>query len=243
MDSIYLSAGITVAIQLVVATAIVATVRQAVADTEKRVSKIEDQLEDGPTNFVPRSELQAMLSAIREKIDDVKALLHVIMARGRARDVAISALQAGAAPMQYSPAGFSLTEGMEALRLVAYHDDGRGVLTIGWGHTGHDVYEGMVITAARAVELLHADTAFAVDCVNRHVTVPLTQHQFDSLADFVFNEGEPNFLKSSLLRELNDARYAAAAAHFGDWVFAGGKRLGGLVRRRALEDAMFLEAA
>lgn len=243
MDSIYLPVAVTVGIQLVVATAIVASVRQVVADTKERVADLARQLESGPVTYVPRSELQAMLAAIREKVDDIKALLHVIMARGRARDVAISALQAAAAAMQYSPAGFSLTEGMEALRLAAYHDDGRGVLTIGWGHTGPDVYEGMVITAAQAVELLRSDTSRFVDCVNRHVAVPLTQHQFDSLVDFVFNEGEEHFLTSSLLRELNAGHYAAAAAHFADWVFAGGKRLGGLVRRRAVEDAMFLEAA
>lgn len=44
----------------------------------------------------------------------------------------------------------------EGLRLTAYLDT-EGVLTIGYGHTGPDVKEGMTITKERAGELLDED--------------------------------------------------------------------------------------
>jgi len=54
--------------------------------------------------------------------------------------------------MVYSDTGLSLTERAEALRLVAYPDQGY-VYTIGYGHT-LGVYKGMVITAEQAVDYL-----------------------------------------------------------------------------------------
>ena len=40
--------------------------------------------------------------------------------------------------------------------LTAYRDSG-GVLTIGWGHTGSDVFEGQVITEQQAETLYKKD--------------------------------------------------------------------------------------
>lgn len=46
----------------------------------------------------------------------------------------------------------------EGCRLTAYRDSG-GILTIGYGHTGPDVHEGMTITQAQADALFAADQA------------------------------------------------------------------------------------
>ncbi len=64
-----------------------------------------------------------------------------------------------------------LTKEYEGLRLEAYDDatgrpvpEGgviRGTLTIGWGHTGDDVYVGQVISEAQAEALLRRDLANA----------------------------------------------------------------------------------
>jgi lysozyme len=97
----------------------------------------------------------------------------------------------------------------------------------------------MVITQARAEELLKQDVASAEAEVKRLVTVPLTQHQFDALVDFVFNCGAGNLQHSTLLRLLNAGDYASTAAHFGDWVKSGGHVLPGLVRRRYAEAQLF----
>ena len=139
----------------------------------------------------------------------------------------------------YSDAGIALTKGFEGLRLTAYRDCG-GVLTIGYGHTGPDVIEGVTIDEAQAETLLRTDVQVAVECVNRAVTAAITQNQFDALVDFCFNVGCGALMNSTLLRNVNAADFAGAAAQFALWVHAGGEVVPGLVRRRELEAQMFL---
>lgn len=135
----------------------------------------------------------------------------------------------------------ALVESSEGCRLTAYQDS-VGVWTIGWGHTGIDVKEGMVITKEQAETFLMEDLASAEKAVNTYVSRALTQHQFDALVDFVFNLGVGNFLHSSLLRFLNAGELATADEEFIKWNRAGGKVLPGLTKRRAAEAALFLEA-
>jgi hypothetical protein len=78
--------------------------------------------------------------------------------------------------------------------------------------------------------------------VNRLVTVPLTQNQFDALVSFTYNLGEGALAESGLLRKLNAGDYAGAAPEFAKWVRAGGVILPGLVRRRAAEADLFVAA-
>ena len=141
--------------------------------------------------------------------------------------------------MLYSLSGLQLTESFEGCRTVAYRDS-VGVLTIGYGHTGPDVYLGQVITQEQAQALLQQDVQTAVACVNQNVKVPLTQNEFDALVDFTFNEGVNAFKESTLLKDLNVGNYAAAAAQFTLWVNAGGHRLPGLVERRQAEHDLFV---
>lgn len=143
--------------------------------------------------------------------------------------------------LAYSGKGLALTEQFEGLRLAAYQDS-VGVWTIGYGHTGADVHPGLTITQQQASTLLLKDVASAVADVNRLVTVPLTQNQFDALVDFVFNAGGGSFSTSTLLRDLNAGNYAAAAAQFPRWVHAGNQILPGLVARRKAEQTLFLQA-
>jgi lysozyme len=138
----------------------------------------------------------------------------------------------------YSEKGLALTQQFEGLRLTAYQDS-VGVWTIGYGHTGADVHSGLTITQEQASAFLLQDVASAVATVNRLVTVALTQNQFDALVDFVFNAGSGSFAGSTLLRELNASKIEAAAAQFSRWVYAGGKELPGLVKRRNAEADLF----
>ena len=135
--------------------------------------------------------------------------------------------------MQYSDVGLSLTEREEALRLVAYPDQGN-VYTIGYGHT-RNVYPGMVITREQAIAFLQEDVAWAVATVNEHVNVPITQNQFDSLVDFTFNVGGHAFAASSLLAAVNARNWAGAEQQFSRWVFVKGTVNAGLQNRRNAE--------
>ncbi len=142
--------------------------------------------------------------------------------------------------MRTSQRGIDLIKRYEGLSLTAYPDPATGgePWTIGYGTTA-GVRPGMTISSARAEEMLHADLAQFETAVDRLVTVPLKQHQFDALVSFTYNLGEGNLRSSTLLKKLNAGDYAGAAAQFERWVTAAGKPLPGLVKRRAAERAMF----
>jgi lysozyme len=142
----------------------------------------------------------------------------------------------------YDNAGLALSKGFEGLRLTAYQDTA-GVWTIGYGHTGPEVVEGLVWTQAQCDAALLQDVADAVECVNAAVTVTITQDEFDALVDFTFNEGRGHFLGSTLLKDLNAGNFAGAAAQFGAWIYAGGAKSSGLLRRRDAEEQLFVRAS
>jgi len=140
--------------------------------------------------------------------------------------------------MKVSNNGINLIKRFESLKLEAYRDS-VNIPTIGYGHT-HGVKMGDIITGEQADAFLREDLQVAELTINTNVKVKLTQNQFDALASFVFNLGSGNFVKSTLLKKLNLGDYAGAADEFGKWVNAGGKKLNGLVKRRAAEREVFL---
>lgn len=140
--------------------------------------------------------------------------------------------------MKVSINGINLVKRFESLELKAYRDS-VGILTIGYGHT-HAVKAGEIITGEQADAFLREDLQVAELTVNTNVKVKLTQGQFDALVSFVFNLGSGNFVKSTFIKKLKAGDYAGAADEFGKWVNAGGKKLPGLVKRRAAEREVFL---
>lgn len=128
----------------------------------------------------------------------------------------------------------------EGLRLEAYRD-AAGVLTIGYGHTGSDINEGDRITAYWAKELLRNDLG-ATEAAVRRLHVARTQGQFDALVSFVFNLGIERLQGSTLLKVIrHGGSHDQIQREFKRWVYAGGKKLRGLERRRAWEAKRFFE--
>lgn len=120
-----------------------------------------------------------------------------------------------------------------------------GVPTIGYGSTRDTDGKPIsmthpVITEVQAKALMLATLVTYEDAVNRYVKVPLTQNQFDALVDFAYNAGTKALLTSRLLVKLNAGKYVEASQEFPKWVYAGGKKLPGLVRRREAEKELFL---
>jgi len=140
-------------------------------------------------------------------------------------------------PERISDSGLEMLKQFEGLRLKAYQDSA-GVWTIGYGHT-KTAYPGMVITRSEAERLLRQDLQRFEKGVRDRVSVPLTQNQFDALVSFSFNVGVGAFSKSTLLKRLNQKDYAGAKQEFRRWVYAGGRRLQGLVNRRNREARLF----
>lgn len=143
-------------------------------------------------------------------------------------------------------AGERLIKHFESLELVAYPDPGTGgePYTIGWGHTG-GVKPGDTCTEEQAQAWFVEDTRFAVNVVNAEVgeREGLTQHMFDALVSFVYNCGAGNFRSSTLLKKLTAGDFGGAAEEFPRWVYANGKKLRGLERRRERERELFLTPA
>jgi lysozyme len=143
--------------------------------------------------------------------------------------------------MKTSPAGIKTIIEFEACRLEAYRDAATPpVWTVGVGHTGPGVTQGLRITQQRAEDLLAADLLTFELAVSRAVTVPLAQCQYDALISFTFNVGVGSLLSSTLLKNLNAGDYRLAADQFLKWIHAGAEVLPGLMRRRAAERTLFL---
>lgn len=143
--------------------------------------------------------------------------------------------------MNYSKNGLHLTENFEGLRLTAYPDPAThgDPWTIGYGHTGAEVHQGMTITQEQAEEFLMQDVQKAVQTVNLKIHTDLTQNEFDALVDFVFNCGAGNFAGSTLLKKINAGDMEGAALEFQKWDKAAGHVMAGLVRRRQAETDLF----
>lgn len=140
--------------------------------------------------------------------------------------------------MEYSKKGLALTEAFESCRLTAYQDV-KGIWTIGWGHVGPEVVEGLVWTQNQADSQLVIDLQRAEHMVDTCVTVTLTQGQYDALVDLAFNIGTNAEKGSTLLKLVNAGMFAAAAEEFEKWDHASGKVVAGLLRRRLAEKEEF----
>lgn len=120
--------------------------------------------------------------------------------------------------------------------------DAAGYPTIGFGHLVRE-YEREAfkdgISEAMGEELLIKDIVAAEQAVLRLIKVPLTDGQFDALVSFTFNLGSGPLQRSTLRRKVNREEHADVPAEFMKWVWAGGKKLKGLIRRRTAESLMY----
>lgn len=144
--------------------------------------------------------------------------------------------------MKLNQKGINLIKYYEKLETEAYLDPG-GVWTIGYGHTAArgepKPHRGMKITPKQAEEIFLRDVRYFEDWVKRLVKVPLNENQFSALVSFAYNLGEGSLQKSTLLKKLNNRDYNGAAEEFDKWIYDDGKKLNGLVKRRASEKALF----
>lgn len=127
----------------------------------------------------------------------------------------------------------------EGLSLKSYKDSA-GVWTIGYGHT-RGVKPGQVITEKQAESLLRGDLLGSEKYVNG-LGLSFSQGQFDALVDFVYNLGTGSLGRSTLLKKIcAKAPTSEIQNEFKRWVYAGGKKLPGLVKRRAWEAQRWVE--
>ena len=117
-----------------------------------------------------------------------------------------------------------------------------GYATIGYGHVvqrGESFDEPIEREEAEA--LLKSDVKQAELAVARYIDVPLTTNQFDALVSFTFNLGAGALQRSTLRRKVNRSEHAQVPSEFNRWVYAGGKKLKGLIARRQTEAALYAQ--
>ena len=113
-----------------------------------------------------------------------------------------------------------------------------GYPTIGYGHVvrdedGEQFSDG--IDQNKGEELLRQDVHWAERGVLKLIDVLLTDGQFDSLVSFTFNLGAGALQRSTLRRKVNREEHDDVPVQFKRWVWAGGRKLRGLIKRRGIE--------
>lgn len=136
--------------------------------------------------------------------------------------------------------GLRLIRRFEGFSALPYVCPG-GYLTVGYGHVvkNPDAFR-QPIDEDEAAQILAIDIQAAEKAVLRLITVPLRDGQFDALVSFTFNLGAGALQRSTLRRKVNQEEHDDAAAEFLKWVWAGGKKLKGLINRRSAEALFYL---
>lgn len=147
--------------------------------------------------------------------------------------------------METSNKGIALIKEFESFRKTPYLC-AAGVPTIGWGTTRYPDKKAVTladkdITEAVGDMYLHHDLTTFEKAVNKVLTIPIQQSQFDACISLCYNIGQGNFTSSTLVKMLNAGTAPdLIAPQFLRWNKAKGKSLAGLTRRRKAEMALFL---
>lgn len=157
-------------------------------------------------------------------------------------------LPAGVEHRLIYPKGLDLTKLSEGFRENLYND-AAGYCTIAYGHllkkAGCDGSEPEEMRRGLpeplGAELLRKDMAIAERAVSRYVSVDMTDGQYASLCDFVYNVGSGNFRSSTLLKVVNAGNQDEVPTQLRRWVRAGGRVLEGLKTRREREIELYFD--
>lgn len=114
-----------------------------------------------------------------------------------------------------------------------------GYPTIGYGHLVRDHEKFEEISQEEAEALLRIDVESAERAVLRLIKVPLTDGQFNALVSFTYNLGSGALQCSTLRRQVNCQAHSEVPVQLVRWVWAGGRKLNGLIRRRAVEAKLY----
>lgn len=150
-------------------------------------------------------------------------------------------------PVRIGPAGVALIKRFEGCarlrpdgRFAAYPDPGTGSepWTIGWGATGVGIGPQTIWTQQECDTRLDADLArFAAEVARAIGLAPTSRNQFDAMVSFHYNTGA--IARATLTHRHRAGDHAAAEREFHRWVYAGGRVLKGLVRRREAEARLY----
>lgn len=146
--------------------------------------------------------------------------------------------------LKTSDNGVNFLKSQEGCRLTAYKLSGETYYTIGYGHYGPDVYEGMTITEQQAEQLLRSDLVSFENSVNQIAVSKfpsINQNQFDALVSYTYNRGAGKTDGSNGLRQLiyNSNTLTEVANNFVVYWGSAETYKDALIARRKREQALF----
>ena len=136
----------------------------------------------------------------------------------------------------------ALIRKFEGLRLKPYLCPA-GVPTIGYGHTGKDVTLAMKPISEPVAEAMMQQDAVVFHRAAGKLSPVLWLEgdaKHSAIADFCFNLGTTRYKASTLKRRVDSGDWDGAAEELRKWVWGGGRKLPGLVARRAAEAALMI---
>lgn len=134
----------------------------------------------------------------------------------------------------------SLTRHSEGLRLVAYPDNG---VAIGYGCHVPGIKVGDVCTVDQAEQWLVEFMTERTEILSGLIDVPVTQNQFNAMADWFYNEFKhpgDAASTSTLIRKVNNGDLQGAWLEFPRWEYVNHSPSMGLLARRRLEQCVWL---
>jgi lysozyme len=140
----------------------------------------------------------------------------------------------------------------KCLKMLAHHEGVRqkpykcpaGLWTVGVGHLIGDGKSlpdswNRTFSLEEVYDILAKDVTKFERGVERYITVPLKQGEFDALVSFAFNLGLGTLQKSTLRQKLNRGDKEGTIESLLKYNKAGGKILKGLDNRRKDEATLF----
>lgn len=168
-----------------------------------------------------------------------------------------SSVEAVSSNLTSSEELFPLLKSFEGFSAYKVWDVSR--YSIGYGSSWEDCVELFgedcePITEEQGQELVRGELSVIEAVINNFLSkngIVVNQHQFDALIDFTYNvgvgwttyqnsDGSPCLLKRLLLSGKENWTFENVEAALAPWVYAGGQKLEGLVRRRAAEAELFM---
>lgn len=131
----------------------------------------------------------------------------------------------------------ALIRRFEGCKLKAYYCPA-GVLTIGWGATGAGIYPWTRWTQEEADARLDLDARRFL-AATKALFPSVSGGLLVALADFAYNLGIGRLKASTLRKKVLAGNLEGAKKQFMRWVYANGRKMNGLVRRREAEVNLF----
>ena len=147
------------------------------------------------------------------------------------------------------PAAVQIVKRWEGLHKVVKRHDGIAVVpyvcpagywTIGYGHLCAKDHPPIFEPQAEAY--LVADLERSLDAVLRYCPALVAEpdNRLAAIVSWTFNLGAGRLQTSTLRRRINQRVWDEAARELRRWVYAGGRKLPGLIARREAEARLFM---